>query len=152
MTAPINKRKAALTQREAAKELGFHEDFFSYLKKRNPVIYRYALIHGKGNNFTGRSHNLAYCERLKAEIGKIYYELAECRALTRFFEKNKEDLSYKSARSFIVTIKDNAFRQKDTQLPRNDGVKSCRQVVKAYRKGRGITKRDRMLIRRLYED
>ena len=147
MTKPIRGE-----QSEVAVSMGFHYNLFTHLKKNDPTIFRYIKIYGKGNLHQGLSVYLEQCQRDKDEIADIYYKLVTCRALSKFYEANKDTLPYSSARSFSSSIVNNAFTpMAEGVLLRGHAVRSMKAVIKAFKRGKGLTDKDLRVIEELFE-
>ena len=64
---------------------------------------------GKGSLYYGAQAYFVSTDNVRNELSKIYYELKETQAISRFFRDNKKEIPYNCTESLISTLKASSF-------------------------------------------
>lgn len=147
----ISITTTGISQRESAILLNKNPDYYTHIKRNTPKLYRLFSIWGKGNIHAGASAYLESVEVLRIRLSEIYYELSECRSLTRFWIDTKNTNPYKNSQSQISTLKANAFTVTERSM-RFHGYETSRKIIKVYEKWKvqGFTLEQKEKIRMMY--
>lgn len=62
-----------MNQIESAEYLGLSRNYFAVIKKNHQLVYRFMLMHGKGNLVTGYYKYSHYRINLSEKFAKIYF-------------------------------------------------------------------------------